>query len=315
MKFEIETADSDLPIALLGIHDPVVGTTAQILDDGSQLEYRGRTSRKGMLPGLGEVFEFVLTVASGTASGVLAAWLYGKLKGKAESVKIDDTSVNVNLKGIQAVIVNIFNMEATDLVSRAKALSQEGQPNAAEKLFRRGLEIREREFGPDDPQVADVLNKMSVFFQSQNRTAEAATACTRALRMRKESLQAADPHVAESLNNLATLRLGLGQLERAEELLTEALEISRRALGEQHPLTGGVLSNLAKTYSEQKRDSEAEPLFRRAIGVLESTHGENHPNVARVLDNYVVLLRRLNRVEDARQLEARSAEIKRRSPS
>jgi tetratricopeptide (TPR) repeat protein len=70
-----------------------------------------------------------------------------------------------------------------------------------------------------------------------------------------------------------------------------------------------ILNNLAALYYDQGRYAEAEPLYNRTLKILEKTLGENHPYFAIALNNYAVLLRKLNRDAEAKEVESRAEAI------
>ena len=80
-----------------------------------------------------------------------------------------------------------------------------GRYAEAEPLYRRSLEIREKQLGPDHPDVATSLNNLAVLYQAMGRYAEAEPLYRRSLEIREKQLGRDHPDVATSLNNLAVL--------------------------------------------------------------------------------------------------------------
>jgi hypothetical protein len=71
----------------------------------------------------------------------------------------------------------------------------------AEPLMRRGLDIDEKSFGPEHPDVAIHLNNLARLFQDTNRLAEAAPLARRAAAIFIHSLGLEHPNTQGVLNN------------------------------------------------------------------------------------------------------------------
>ncbi|NIP99625.1 MAG: tetratricopeptide repeat protein, partial [Nitrospinaceae bacterium] len=72
----------------------------------------------------------------------------------------------------------------------------------AEPLFKRALSIRENTFGPDHPEVSDLLHNLSEMYGKMGNPSLAVPLCQRALVIRENSLGSDHPRVADSLANL-----------------------------------------------------------------------------------------------------------------
>ena len=120
----------------------------------------------------------------------------------------------------------------------ALVLHTKAQHAEAEPLMRRALEIDEKSFGPEHPNVAIRLNNLASLLQATNRLAEAEPLMRRALEIDEKSFGPEHPKVAIRLNNLASLLQATNRLAEAEPLMRRALEIVlkfTRATGHLHP--------------------------------------------------------------------------------
>ena len=80
-----------------------------------------------------------------------------------------------------------------------------------------------------------------------------------------------------------------------------------------HPLEAKatrVMNDLASWLENRAEYDEAELLYRQALAILEKALGPEHPNVATCLENYAGLLLKMDRLEEAGQLEARAMAIR-----
>jgi tetratricopeptide (TPR) repeat protein len=108
----------------------------------------------------------------------------------------------------------------------------------AEPLMRRALDIDERSYGPDHPEVARDLNNLAALLKATNRLAEAEPLMRRALDIDERSYGPDHPNVAIRLNNLAQLLKATNRLAEAEPLMRGVVEILLRfteATGHEHP--------------------------------------------------------------------------------
>ena len=77
---------------------------------------------------------------------------------------------------------------------------------AAEPLFKRALEVREKSLGPDHPNVAISLNNLAVIYSNQGKHWEAELIHKRALKILEKALGPDHPNVESLSANLNNLR-------------------------------------------------------------------------------------------------------------
>ena len=107
VRLSVDTADKRLAFDLMGATGPLVSGASVPLPEGATLTYRHTTGRKAF--GMAETVELVLAFTTGTGSGLVANWLYGKLKGRR---------VRLRLR-IEEQEVEIEEGEITRVISRA----------------------------------------------------------------------------------------------------------------------------------------------------------------------------------------------------
>ena len=179
----------------------------------------------------------------------------------------------------------------------------------AEPLMRRALEIDEKSYGPDHPDVARDLNNLAGLMQASDRLTEAEPLFRRALEIVEKSYGPDHPTVANRLHNLGELLYWANRLAEAEPLYRRALEIDEKSYGPDHPHVARDLDNLAMLLDETNRLAEAEPLYRRALEIHEKRYGPNHPSLLDYLSKLEDLLRATNRLEGAEPISRRRLEI------
>jgi tetratricopeptide (TPR) repeat protein len=183
----------------------------------------------------------------------------------------------------------------------------------AEPLIRRALEIDEKSFGTEHPNVARDLNNLAALLQNTNRLKEAEPLMRRALQIDEQSFGPNHPDVARDLNNLAQLLKATNQLKEAEPIMRRVVNILENPGGDLLPNYAGALNNLAELLRGTGRYKEAEPLYRRALEIDEKLFGSDHPNIAIRLNNMALLLHDTNRLKEAEPLIRRAIEIDEKS--
>ena len=199
--------------------------------------------------------------------------------------------------------------ELMDAYNQGQALYEAGRYEQAIPLWRKALELGEREFGPDHPTTAVLINNLANLYRAQGSYAKAESLYMRALAINEKALGPDHPSVATGLNNLAMLYNEQGSNEAAEPLYKRALAIYEKALGPDHPNVATSLNNLAALYGSQGLYEAAAPLQKRALAIYEKALGPDHPSVALSLNNLAELYHAQGRYETAVPLLKRALAI------
>ncbi len=218
-----------------------------------------------------------------------AAKLYGELAG-------DDPEVRATL------------LAAVGSVYAEMALSIEAKRHLGE-----ALQVREKLFGPDHLDVAEVAHQLGWAAQTAGELVEAEKHARRAVRIREQQLGPNDPQVANSLYVLGTIYAGMQRLEAAEKLIARALRIQESRLGPEAGEVGTILMELGLIHRDQGKLAEAEGAFRRVLANGERRLGPDHPDLATVLNNLALVLHDRGLLEEATLLYRRSIDLKERS--
>jgi tetratricopeptide (TPR) repeat protein len=104
----------------------------------------------------------------------------------------------------------------------------EGLAQQAVELLKQGAQAATRALGPDDPLVAQDLDRLGSALLDAGRPAEAATQHRLALEINKAALGADHPHVATSLTHLGQALDANGQSTQALAALEQALALRTR---------------------------------------------------------------------------------------
>jgi CHAT domain-containing protein/Tfp pilus assembly protein PilF len=203
-------------------------------------------------------------------------------------------------------------MVANSLNNLALMYHAKGDYAQTEPLYERALAIREKAFGPENPDVAESLNNLAALYHERGDHARAKPLYERALAIREKSLELEHPAVAESLNNLAALYDQRGDHAEAEPLYERAIAIGEKVLGREHPNLAWSLNNLGVLYHEGGDYERAELLYERAIAIREKALGPEHPHVAMSLKNLALLYHAEGDLQQTMAFLRRALEIEER---
>ncbi len=169
----------------------------------------------------------------------------------------------------------------------------------AETYYSLSLEIRERLFGREHPEVANSLAELGVYYRDRDELDRAEALLEETLTIRMNNLGYDHPDTASCMENLAILRRKQGDFVKAEKLCREALAIRRQKLGLYHPDIAQNLYGLALLALDQGKDDEAESLFREGVGVYQRAGEFESLGYAFLLLDYAEFLRDRGRVDEA----------------
>ena len=197
-----------------------------------------------------------------------------------------------------------------ELIQQAKALRSQGKYAEGIPVAQDGVQVAERMFGADHPNVAVSLNLLAVMYTDQGKYAEAEPLYRRSLAIWEKVLGPDHPDLAVSLNNLAWVSSKQGKYAEAETLYQRVLAIEEKALGPDHPKVAISLSNLAGVYSKQGKYGEAELLYQRCLVIAEKNLGTGDPHLATYLNNLAVSYENQGKYAEAEPLYQRGLAIR-----
>lgn len=152
------------------------------------------------------------------------------------------------------------------LLDLGQAQIRLGQREAAERVLNEALRLRQRIFGDDSVEVAEVLNALVNLTRERGDLLLTERYFHQALAIYER--HNADPWTLAKLrNNLGLLLLDRGDYAAAEPLLERSLATLRQVLGEEHPAVAISLINLGSVKGRRGKYAEADPLLQRAYAL------------------------------------------------
>jgi CHAT domain-containing protein/Tfp pilus assembly protein PilF len=200
--------------------------------------------------------------------------------------------------------------QSRDLHTQSLSLYRAGKYDEAQPLSERALAIREKVVGPDDLDLADILDQLAIVLSVRADYTRAEPLFQRALKIRETEHGANHPDVAFSLNNLALFYQFQGEYEKAASLFQRAIDAFEKSLGPEHTTLAHPLNNLGLLYLYTGDYVNAERLLRRSLSIRERLLGLDHVDVAQSLGNLAILYVEQAKFVEAEQLYQRALLIR-----
>jgi CHAT domain-containing protein/tetratricopeptide (TPR) repeat protein len=176
-------------------------------------------------------------------------------------------------------------------------------------MYLEALKIRKKVLGENNPDYANTLGNLALFYQETGNYEKAEPVYIQALEIRRKTLGEEHPAYAATMNNMALLYSATGNYEKAGILLQQALNIRKIALGEEHPDYAISLNNLALFYAGRGDYEKALPLYQQAVRIIKKVAGEMHPDYAALLNNLAELYDAMGNYADAEIMYLKALEI------
>jgi serine/threonine-protein kinase len=190
-----------------------------------------------------------------------------------------------------------------------------GEYERAEALWRRSLELRRRDPGPQGLELseglrglASVLYPLSRFEETDALLAEALALGRRAA---QEDPETGEPELAKTLEQIGVLYHDTSRLDEADAHYREVLSLRRRRFGAEHVDTAAALVNLGGLVRERGDLDESAGLLREGLEIERRLLGERHPSVGMTLTSLATTLARKGDYRQAEPLHREALAIAR----
>jgi serine/threonine protein kinase len=194
-------------------------------------------------------------------------------------------------------------------LARARLLEQIATLNRNLGLYepsltfgREALSLRENALPPDDPLIAESLERLGGVYWNLSRNSEAEPLLLRCLKIRERRFGKDSIEVGDTLNFVANLYADTRRLAEAEELYRQALALRRRYRGERSEAVASTLSNLANVLVDKNDAAGAEKLYLESIAIKKAATEVDHISLGRVYNNLARLYNKERRFADAEKL-------------
>jgi len=199
---------------------------------------------------------------------------------------------------------------ASVLINMGALYSETGKYDQAEGAYTRVVAMGSILSGTMDLHVADALTSLGGLYALQRREKEAEDSYRQAIGMLENARGIVAPELARALANYGAFCQMRERLQEAEQLYLRALRIVENTEGGPEDLFPGViLGALGDVYAAQGKYGEAESFLKQSIEISEKFFGSEDPGVGITLQRYAKVLRKLQREEEAKTVEARANRI------
>lgn len=176
----------------------------------------------------------------------------------------------------------------------------ESDYTAASQAFEKALAQAERAWGPDHPEVANVLDDLAWSYSWLGKNVLSQEAFERSLRIKAAVYAPDSVENAETLGRLAMVVAEAGDLPRAIELQERALSIRRSAATKPDFAVTTSLTNLTDLYKDAGRLDDALATIDESLRILERILQGDHLRVVGNLHSRGAVLLALGRLQEAR---------------
>ena len=159
-------------------------------------------------------------------------------------------------------------------------LQQSGDLDRALTYSQRALNIDEKTYGPEHPNVASDANNVGSILKDKGDLDGALTYTQRALKIGERVYGPDDPNVAIWANNVGTILQDKGDLDGALTYTQRALKINEKVYGPDHPNVAIGANNVGSILQAKGDLDGALTYTQRALEIGEKVYGPDHPNVA-----------------------------------
>jgi eukaryotic-like serine/threonine-protein kinase len=148
--------------------------------------------------------------------------------------------------------------------------------------FQQALPLLEKEWGPEHPEVAKVLNNTGLLLLDLDRPALALDYIRRSLAIRQAALGSKHPEVGKMLNNQGLALRQAGHMDEAVASFERAHALRLEVLGPDHPDVAKPLANLAAVELERGQLDRAAGYAEQALAIRARAHGEGSVEAAQM---------------------------------
>ena len=191
-------------------------------------------------------------------------------------------------------------------------LVERGATVAAEKLYRRALNMYEHTLGSEHRDTLGCASSLAVVLWQNGATAPAEKLCRQVLDVQERTLGVGAMDTLDSVGNLANFVSERGEFDAAKKLYCRALNAYEQMLGPEHLKTLGILNNLANLVNVRGDSGAALKMYQRVLTARERILGTEHADTLSSIHNLASVLFECRDYESAEILYRRSLSIRER---
>src|SRR5262249_3294617 len=129
-------------------------------------------------------------------------------------------------------------------------------------------DIYKRILGPDNPDVAESLNRVAEVYLLEGKYTQAEPLLKNSLAIFEKNLGSQDAYIARACHNLGFDYMKQGKFAEAEPYFQRALTLREKSLGADDPEVGKTMLSYAELLRSTNRASEADQMEKKAKAIL-----------------------------------------------
>jgi tetratricopeptide (TPR) repeat protein len=155
-----------------------------------------------------------------------------------------------------------------------------GDSSKALDYYSKALNIREKIFGMEHPDVGQTYNNLGMVYYRQGNYPLALEYFYKDLAILIKMYGNKHPDIALSFNNIGSAYREQGDYSKAFEYYFKALDIQKESLGVDHPDMAISYDNIGAACYSQGDYAKALEYHQKSLAIFEKVLGANHPDVA-----------------------------------
>ncbi|MBL8821432.1 MAG: serine/threonine protein kinase [Planctomycetia bacterium] len=172
-----------------------------------------------------------------------------------------------------------------------------GEAEIAISLFRRSMEVRKANLGPDHPITLTTMNNLAQGYRDVGKLDLALPTCEEILRLRKVKLGPDHPDTFHTMLFMAVVYGAAGKHDLALPLYEETLKLHKAKHGPDHPATFNIMSYLAGGYQAAGKLDLALPIFEEILKLRKANLGNDHIDIAHGMNNLAGVYRAVGKLD------------------
>ncbi|CAF1264497.1 unnamed protein product [Adineta steineri] len=155
--------------------------------------------------------------------------------------------------------------------------SVQGDYEKAIWYHEQGLQILQKKFPSNHPELATTYNNIAVDYQKMGEYSKALLFFEKALEIREKNLPSNHSSLATSYNNIGNVYEYIGEYSKALSFFESALEMLKKTLPTNHPLLAASYNNIGAVYCKMGEYSKTLSFYEKALEIWQKTLPSNHP--------------------------------------
>ena len=156
----------------------------------------------------------------------------------------------------------------------------QGEYKEALTYYKKSLEIKEKTFSTNHPDLALTYNNIGLVYDSMGEYLKALASYEKALEIQHKSLPSNHRDLAASYNNLGMVYDKMGDYIKALSYYEKDLEINQKILPPNHPDIAEPYNNIGLVYKKMGEYTKALSSHNKALEIRERSLPPNHPDLA-----------------------------------